>query len=98
MLILNDFSNAYSKYFTIKRCYDEIIQILFVKLKFDIIFIMSSNFRTITQVLCKIQLIQFERVKIESHKNLNSHSKMCFFWNNFNSFAMLNKLRNKNTA
>ena len=39
---------------------------------------MSLNFRTITQVLCKIQLIQFERVKIESHKNSNSHSKLCF--------------------
>ena len=39
---------------------------------------MSKNFRTITQVLCKIQVIQFERVKIESHKNLNSHSKLCF--------------------
>ena len=25
--ILNDFSNAYSKYFSIKRCYDEIIQV-----------------------------------------------------------------------
>ena len=39
---------------------------------------MSSNFRIITQALCKIQLLQFERVKIESHKNLNSHSKLCF--------------------
>ena len=39
-VILNDFSNAYSKYFAIKRCYDEIIQILFVKLKFNSIYIM----------------------------------------------------------
>ena len=37
--ILNDFSNAYRNCFTIKRCYDEIIQILFVKLKFNIIYI-----------------------------------------------------------
>ena len=38
---------------------------------------MGVNFSSVLSV-CKIQLIQFERVKIESHKNLNSHSKLCF--------------------
>ena len=54
---------------------------------------MCKNFRTITQVLCKIQLIQFERVKIKSRKNLNSRSKLCFSRNYFISFVMLNKCK-----
>ena len=33
---------------------------------------MCKNLRTFNQILCKVQLIQFERVKIESRKNLNS--------------------------
>ena len=32
---------------------------------------MCKNFKTITQVLCKIQLIQYERVKIDSRKYWN---------------------------
>ena len=54
---------------------------------------MCKNFRTITKVLCKIQLIQFESLKIESRKNLNSRSKLCFSRNYFNSFVMLNKCK-----
>ena len=54
---------------------------------------MCKNFRTITQVVCKIQLVQFERVKIESRENLNSRSYFCFSRNYFNSFFMLNKLK-----
>ena len=40
-----------------------------IKHKFNIINIMCENFRTMSCVLCNIQLIQFERVKLESHKN-----------------------------
>ena len=38
-----------------------------VKQKFSNIDIMCEIFRTIPWVLCNIQLIQFERVNIESH-------------------------------
>ena len=46
---------------------------------------MCPIFRTIPWVLCKVQLIYFERVKIESHKKWNLGSwKSTFQWGNFN--------------
>ena len=53
-----------------KLNYIKSIQNYDVKQKINIIHIMCENFRAISWVLCKIQLIKFERVKIESHKNI----------------------------
>ena len=47
------------------------IQYFVVKQKFNIVHIMCENFKAIPWVLCKLQLILFERVRIGSHKNWN---------------------------
>ena len=51
---------------------------------------MCDNFRTTACVLCKIQLIDFERDKIESHKKSNLGSILCFSEVILISFVMLN--------
>ena len=61
-----------------KLNYVKQFQYFVVKQKFNIIHIICENFRTISWVLCKIQLIQFQRVKIESHKIWNLGSRLCF--------------------
>ena len=58
--------------------YVKSIQFFVVKQQFNIIRIMCENFKTIPWVLCKIQLIKFERVKIGSHKNWNLGSSLHF--------------------
>ena len=56
-----------------------------VKQKFNVIHIICEKFRTIPLVFCKIQLIQFERVKIETHKIWNSNRlKFMCQWGYFN--------------
>ena len=59
------------------------IQFFVVKQKFNIIHIMCENFKTIPWVLCKIQLIFFERHKIGSHKNWNLGPSLHFSDFNF---------------
>ena len=56
---------------------------------------MCENFTTISWVLCKLQLILFERVKIGSHKKLEFRLKVTWKSLRFSeailmSFAMLN--------
>ena len=51
-------------------------------------FVVKQNsilFITIPWVLCKIQLIKFERIKIESHNNWNFNVKSAFHLDKFNS-------------
>ena len=59
------------------------IQFFVVKQKFNIIHIMCENFKTIPWVLCKIQLIFFERHKIGSRKNWNLGPSLHFSDFNF---------------
>ena len=55
---------------------------------------MCENFRTIPCALCKIQLIYFERVKIESHKKSNVGSILCFSEVILISFIIQNNKKN----
>ena len=64
-------------------------QFLVLKQIFKIIYIMCETFKTVPWILCKIQLIQFERVKIGSHKNWNLGSSLHFSEANLISFVML---------
>ena len=50
---------------------------------------MCENFKTIPWVLCTVQLILFERVKIGSHKNWNLGSSLHFSETILISFVML---------
>ena len=58
--------------------------------KINSIHIILENFRTIPWVLCKIQLVQFERVKIESQNIWNFGSSLSFSGVILISFVMLN--------
>ena len=61
-----------------------------VKQKNNSIHITCENFKTIPWVLCKLQPIEFERVKIGSHKKLNLASNLHFSEAILISFVMLN--------
>ena len=63
---------------------------MFLIKKINIIHIICENFRTISWVLCKIRLILFERLKIESHKIWNFGTSLCFSEVILISFVMLN--------
>ena len=77
LTILKVSSNSYSKQLGSKNLIMlKRIQSFVVKLNFNSIHIMCENSRTIHWVLCKIQLILFERVKIVGHKNWNLFSNM----------------------
>ena len=73
-----------------KLNYGKQFQYSVIKHKFNIIYIMCEHFRTIPRVLCKIQLIIFEWVKIESRKKSNLGSILCFSEVILISFVMLN--------
>ena len=74
-----------------KLNYVKLVQYSVVKQNFNTIHIMCENFRTISLVLCKMQLFQFKRVKTKSHKNWNLGSSLHFSGTMFISFVMLNK-------
>ena len=64
---------------------------------FNIIHIICENFRIIVWVLYKMQLILFERVRIESHKIWNLGSSLCFSEVMLISFVMPNNTKKRHS-
>ena len=93
MTILKESSYAYSYILLQKLNYVQRFQHSAGNQLFTIIHIICEHFRPIPWILCKIQLLLFESVKIESLKSRKSRltysGKSGFHWGNFNYFVMM---------